>query len=330
MKFHLSLKRVPVNILFLIITVLFIFSLLFSGQKIRLREVKIEESEEIFFAKPIDIESSGSRVFILDSQESTVRIFSPTGKFLGSLGRYGRGPGEFIGSNDMSVSENEVALIDREGRRIQFFDHEGSYRGEFKIGFIAHRLLSLSEDKFIISSLPRVFDKNVFLLHGFNRQGKEIFQAEKVSSSGNGAFDFFLFQHHLVRVNGQPVLFKNFGPELAFFLNENGQRTRVLKIDPALPVIQFQPPLSRPKKVQASFWSVSAYKDRIYLVLQGRMEDGDLGPSRQVAVLNLEGKLEGVIDFPVPVYRLTRIDNRFFIIDDSARLRLFELIEEKF
>jgi len=330
MKFNLKLRQSPANILFLFITLFFIFSLLFSGQKIRLREVKIEESEKIFFSKPVDIESSDSRVFILDSQESTVRIFSSTGKFLASLGRYGRGPGEFMGSGDMSVSRDEVALIDREGRRIQFFDHEGSFRGEFKIGFRAHRLLSLSEDKFIVSSLPRVLEKNVFLLHGFNRQGKEIFQAEKVSSSGDGAFDFFLFEHHLLRVDGQPALFKNFGSELAYFLNEIGQRIRVLKIDPALPVLQFQLPLSRSRKVQASFWSVSAWKDQIYLVLPGRMEDGDLGPSSHVAVLNLEGKLERVIDFPVPVYRLTRIDNRFFVIDDSARLRLFELIEEKF
>jgi len=329
MKFHLSLNRVPISILFLLITVFFIFSFLFSGQKLRLREVKIEESEEIFFSKPVDIESSDSRVFILDSQESTVRIFSSGGKFLASLGRYGRGPGEFIGSGDMSVSRDEVALIDREGQRIQFFGHEGSFRGEFKIGFRAHRLLSLSEDKFIVSCLPRVSEKNVFLLYGFNRQGKKIFQAEKVSSSGDGTFDFFLFEHHLLRVGGQPVLFKKFGTELALFLNEHGQRTRVLKIDPSLPVLIFQLPLSRPRKVQASFWSVSACKDKIYLILPGRMEDGDLGPSPRVAILNLEGKLETIIDFPVPVYRLTRIDNRFFVIDDSARLRLFELIEEK-
>lgn len=324
------LKQILVNFFHLIILLVFIFSFLSSAQKYKFKEIRIDGPEEaIIFSKPVDMESFGPRVFVLDSQECQVRVFSSEGKWLYNLGRYGSGPGEFIGSSDFDVTDDEIALIDSEGQRVNLYGLDGSSRGEFKIGFRGHRIAILSRDKFIVTYMPRLMEKNAFLIHGFNRHGKQLFATEKISSSGQGAFDFLLYQHKLIKLAGQPVLFKNFGPELAFFLNDNGERVKTLKVDPGLPNIEFQPPLPRAKKIRGSFWAVSAFEDKIYLILPGRMEDGDIGPSSRVAVLNSEGKLEDIIDFLVPVVRLTRVANRFFVIDDEANLRLYDLIEGK-
>lgn len=312
------------------IILIFIFNFLSSTPKFRLKEIKIDgPAEEIIFSKPVDIESGGSKVFVLDSQECQVRVFSSEGKWLYNLGRYGRGPGEFIGSPDLDIADDEIALLDSVGRRVNLYGLDGSPRGEFRIGFRGHRIVILSKDKFIVTYMPQVKERNTFLIHGFNRQGKKLLATEKISSSGQTASDFFLFQHYLIKLAGQPVLFKMFGSELAIFLDEHGQRVKAFKADPALPIIEFQPPLPRSRKIQAFFWHVSTFENKIYLVLPNRMEDGDIGPSPRVAVLNSEGKLEDIIDFPVPVLRLTRVTNHFFILDDEANLRLFDLIEGK-
>lgn len=313
----------------LIIILVVVFNFLSSGQKYRLKEVKIDSPQEtIIFSKPVDIESGGSKVFVLDSQECQVRVFSSEGRWLYNLGRYGQGPGEFIGSPDLAVADDEIALLDAEGRRVNLYGLDGSLRGEFKIGFRGRRIVILSKDRFLVTYMPQLKEKNAYFIHGFNRQGKELFKTEKISSSGQAASDFFLFQHYLIKLSGQPVVLKNFSPEIALFLDDKGNRVKAFKADPELPIIEFQPPLPRTRKIQAFFWWVSAYEDKIYLVLPGQMEDGDLGPSPRVAVLNGEGKLENIIQFPVPVFRLTRVANHFFVLDDEATLRLFDLIEE--
>lgn len=328
MKLNRSREQIFLKFILLIIFLVFILNFLSSTQKYRLKEIKMNSPEEaIIFSKPVDIESGGSKVFVMDSQECQIRVFSSEGQWLYNLGRYGRGPGEFISSPDLDVTDEEIALIDAEGRRVNLYGLDGSPRGEFKIGFRGHRIAILSKDKFIVTYMPQLKEKNAFLIHGFNRQGKKLFATEKLSSSGQTAFDFFLFQHCLIKIAGQPVVFKNFGPEMAFSLDDYGQRARIFKADPVLPIIKFQPPLPRARKIQAFFWWVSACEDKIYLILPGRMEDGDIGPSSRVAVLNAEGKLENFIDFPVSVFRLTRVANHFFVLDEAANLRLFALIE---
>ncbi len=331
MKINLRSEKIFFRFISLIIIPIFIFfNYLSSTEKYGLKERKIEgPAEEIIFSKPVDIQAEGSKVFILDSQECQVRVFSSEGKWLYNLGRYGQGPGEFIGSSDMDVAGDEIALLDSEGRRVNFYGLDGSPRGEFKIGFKGHRLVILSKDRFLVTYMPQVKEKNAFLIHGFNRQGQKLLATQKISSSGQTAFDFFLFQHFLIKLSGQPVLVKMFNPEMAVFLNENGEPTKAFKADPALPVIEFQPPLPRPRKIQAFFWYVSAYENKIYLVLPGRMEDGDIGPSSRVAVLDAKGKLENFIDFPFPVFRLARVGNHFFVLDEAACLHFFDLIEEK-
>ncbi|MCX7974104.1 MAG: 6-bladed beta-propeller [Candidatus Aminicenantes bacterium] len=307
---------------------LLIFLWLFSAEKNQLKEVKIKGKEDIFFSQPIDIETDGSRIYILDSRECSIRVFSFEGQQLAKIGRYGRGPGEFTGSSDLDINGDEIALLDSEGHRVIFYGVDGSYRGEFKLGFRGHRISSLSKDKIIVSYLPRMKEKNVFCLKFFNREGKKLAEAEKVSSSGHGAYDFFLFQHYLIKRGYQLLLVKPFGPQLAIVFDETGKRLGEIKAQRDHPIIQFTPPLSQAKKIQALFWSATIADDKIYLIIPGRMKDGDLGPSPKVAILNSQDKLEGFIQFPLPVYKLTKIGQRFFVIDELAQLRLFDLIDQ--
>ena len=59
----------------------------------------------------VAVDSSG-RVFIADSQESTIDVFEPDGRFLTHLGRNGRGPGEFSYIKSLQISGNHLYVYD--------------------------------------------------------------------------------------------------------------------------------------------------------------------------------------------------------------------------
>jgi len=316
------------RLFFVAIFILFVRFFSFAAEKWSVREVRAAgPEEEKFFSRPVDLEIDKERVFILDSQESTIAVFSFEGKRLYNIGKYGRGPGEFIHPADMSLGEEEIAVLDSEDFKVLLFSTAGSYKDGFRVGFRGHRLLRLSKDKFMISRLPRQKENNTFLLYCFDRQGKWQFQAEKVSSTESGAYDYFLFQHWLVKLEEKAVLLKPFGSELAIFLDENGRRTKTLKPTPDYPTLWFKPPLSRVKNIQGLFWSAALSGDNFYFILPGKMEDGDLGPSNRVAVVNFDGQLRGVITFPLTISKLAVLKNRIFVIDEAAQLRLFDLFK---
>lgn len=310
--------------LFFWIIVFILFGQQLQAQKSQLKEDQFKSQENIFFSQPVDIETDGSKVFVLDSRECVIRVFSYEGQEITRIGRYGHGPGEFINAVDMDVNPQEIALLDSENQRVILYSLQGEYQGEFKIGFRGYRILSLSKDRFLITRLPRFREKNVFLINIVNREGKRLVQTEKVSSSNEIAYDFFLFQHFLIKKESQPLLVKPFGPELAILLNERGERLAEIKPAANQPFCQFIPPLPRARKIKAYFWSVASLDDKIYLVLPGYLEDGDVGPSKKVAVLNSQNQLDCVLEFPWPIYRMTKIGQHFFIIDDTARLRLLD------
>ncbi|GEM_PF-1162068 len=313
---------------FVAIFILFIRLSSFSAEKWSVREVRAAgPDEERFFSRLVDLEVSKEKVFILDSQESTIAVFSFEGKRLYNIGKYGHGPGEFIHPADMSLGEDEIAVLDSEDFKVLLFSTDGSYKDGFRIGFRGHRLLRLSKDRIMVSRLPRPKEKNTFLLYFFDRQGKLQFQAEKISSTESGAYDYLLFQHWLVKVEEKAVLLKPFGSESAIFLDENGRRTKVLKPAPDYPTLLFRPPLPRIKNIQGLLWSAALSGDNFYFILPGKMDDGDLGPSNQVAVVNFDGQLKAVITFPIAIYKLAVLQNRFFVIDEAAQLRLFDLFK---
>lgn len=68
----------------------------------------------------VGIDSDGM-IYVLDDRLSSVRVFSPSGKFRYSLGRSGRGPGEFIAPRAIALSRNGDVYVTDATRRIHAF-----------------------------------------------------------------------------------------------------------------------------------------------------------------------------------------------------------------
>jgi DNA-binding beta-propeller fold protein YncE len=74
------------------------------------------------------------RLFIADTHESRVRILSPEGEEVGSFGRYGSGPGEFVYPQRIAFLDDEVFVTEfgfDENNRVQVFGPDGSFRRAF-------------------------------------------------------------------------------------------------------------------------------------------------------------------------------------------------------
>jgi len=86
------------------------------------------------FRKPTDLGiASNGDLFISDGYENArVHKYSPTGQHMLSWGEWGSGPGQFELSHCVRVDKQDrVWVCDRTNNRIQFFDTDGNFLGEW-------------------------------------------------------------------------------------------------------------------------------------------------------------------------------------------------------
>jgi len=62
------------------------------------------------------------RVYIADLIRNTIYIYNPDGSFLQSVGRDGRGPGEFKGIAQMQITESELHVFDSSQSKISIYE----------------------------------------------------------------------------------------------------------------------------------------------------------------------------------------------------------------
>ncbi len=91
------------------------------------REQVFGDTDEVILGRISSVEVDGmGRVFIADRDLVTIHVYNPDGSYLKSLGRQGRGPGEFLivsSSTQMSVNSNRLFVTDGDGKYIHRY-HE--------------------------------------------------------------------------------------------------------------------------------------------------------------------------------------------------------------
>ena len=95
---------------------------------------KAGESPAHFNAPADVITNAKGDIFIADGHVGTrVAKFDKTGKFLKTWGTKGSGPGQFSQPHSIAMdSQGRIFVGDRGNARIQIFDQEGKYLGEYK------------------------------------------------------------------------------------------------------------------------------------------------------------------------------------------------------
>jgi hypothetical protein len=108
-----------------------------DGQTVKLRVEKSfpNANDQTILAGPtdLDIDESGN-IYVCDFILCSILKFSPSGKFLASIGKAGQGPGEFTQLSQFSYdNKGKIYINDQAQRRIQWMTTEGRYLGEFKV-----------------------------------------------------------------------------------------------------------------------------------------------------------------------------------------------------
>lgn len=134
-----------------------------------------EEDEQKFFETPTDIViDSKNRVYICDQHNHCIKIFDRTGKYLRTIGRKGRGPGDVYSPKFISISpEDELVVYELGGRRFQWFSPNGQTKKIVKhLGWLwwtevnKNNEIALYNHKFTLNALT--------LVTYLNREGKDL------------------------------------------------------------------------------------------------------------------------------------------------------------
>jgi len=132
-----------------------------------------EGREEYMFSEVVALAADAEeRIYVLDYEECSVKVFDKNGRFIKSFGRQGQGPGElFLPENVTITSENEIAVQDNRG--ISFF----SMGGEFQ--------RSLSAAKYLLTSSRLDIDGNIIGLDVIRNIENPRYELKKFDSDMN-------------------------------------------------------------------------------------------------------------------------------------------------
>jgi len=95
-------------------------------------ELRIGEQEsrpEYIFAGISSIAVDNSEnIYVADSKDSHIKVFSPKGDYLRTIGRQGQGPGEIGRLREIYISESEIlVVVDSRRRQVHTFSTSGDY-----------------------------------------------------------------------------------------------------------------------------------------------------------------------------------------------------------
>jgi len=123
--------------------------------------IKLETTLESLIGQIDKIKMVGGEIYVLDKYKSkTLRKFNSEGKYITTIGKNGKGPGEYYEPTDFFVGNGEIVIYDQFKRILNFYTTDGVYVKEKSMPFI-------------LTSF-HIFDNNNYLFHTCNSDNYHI------------------------------------------------------------------------------------------------------------------------------------------------------------
>ena len=118
--------------------------------------VPLETTKESLIGGIDKVIENGNIYYILDREVDQVLCFDKRGKFLHSVGKIGKGPGEYLSVDDLQVFGNIVYLLARDSKKIILFSQEGKFQKEIPLdGFYSNFIIVNNEHAVLYRNFSR-------------------------------------------------------------------------------------------------------------------------------------------------------------------------------
>lgn len=104
-----------------------------------------QEGNVILYEPGYMIVDDAENMYIVDRQDTNIKVFDPEGKFIRSIGKKGEGPGEFQFVGHMNFTpDGRLLAMDLQARRTSLFDKTGAFSSSHPwLKFFSQRILVL-------------------------------------------------------------------------------------------------------------------------------------------------------------------------------------------
>jgi hypothetical protein len=83
----------------------------------------------------------------------SIKLFSLSGEFLGTVGRHGRGPGEYIEPTFMQANDRNIIVWDQFTQHLLFYDLMGKYERTLQFPFFAMKFYYVNDDHIYFNTI---------------------------------------------------------------------------------------------------------------------------------------------------------------------------------
>jgi len=289
----------------------------------------VNEADAAVLGRPLALALDGDDLFVADAQDSAIKVFSRDGRFRRAFGRKGQGPGELAFPSGVSVAGEGIVVADKLNSRIQIFDRSGRPRSAFPTRFLPDRVYALAADALLVTSNPSGRRKGEPLLHIFDRSGGLRWEGLEARSSGDPTYDAFLNMIVVAPAGGGDffVIYRS-GERMVLRFAATGDRLGKIAVDERHRSRPLDLPTKGGKKRLMGFcWAAASDRGLLYLAAPAPVDGGrDLGPGREISVVDGSGKLRAVIELGRAVHRFIVDAARISAIDEDGEIRLFEVV----
>ena len=279
-----------------------------------------------FFYRPVAMVLNGQELYLLESGDNRIRVFSLEGTQLREIGRKGNGPGEFDSPSCLDVNHGQIYVADSFNNRIQIVNKEGKNLAVFKVPAFPENIVSLSGGALVVSFPVRNLDGPEKLLYGYKTDGTRLWAILDSQASGDRVYDSFCNQIFLKKGEADTFyVIWRYNNRYIFKIDSRGQIIKKIKISADYPVKTINLPRKEKRVLEGVCWNVDVSNHNFYLISMEEMADKDVGPGKRVMILNEEGNITGTIDFPLVIKKLAVTGDQIFTLDTEDELHLFKL-----